>query len=133
MNATSQQLKPHGGDDHAPSGARQSPPGAAAVVADLEAGHEPLTFARATREKCLAIRGRPPNIRTLYRAAKRTQPCPLESAVVAGVRVTTRPALFRWIARKNHVPPPEVVREQEEHARQRRKGVEARLDALGIN
>jgi hypothetical protein len=113
-------------------GARQSPPGAAAVLEDLEAGHEPLTFARATHEKCLWVKGRAPNVRMLHRAAKPTRPFPLESAIVGSVRVTTRPALFRWLARRNQVAPSEVVRKQEERERQRSEGVAAKLDALGI-
>ena len=92
---------------------------------------EPLSLKRATRERCLWARGRAPHVALLYRAAQATNPHPLETATVVGVRVTTRPALLRWLGRLNQGGRPEVPKPREEE--QRRAAVERRLDALGLN
>jgi hypothetical protein len=74
-----------------------------AILADIEAGAEPLTFTAATREKCLRRDGRRHHVAWVYRQADPSRPFPLESAVIGGVRVTTRPAIMRWIARNSGV------------------------------
>lgn len=78
--------------------------GAASVLADIEAGAEPLTFKSATREQSLRRDGRRHHVAWVYRVADPSRPVPLESAIIGGVRVTTRPAIARWLAKSNGLP-----------------------------
>src|SRR5688572_9106437 len=79
--------------------------GADAVVADLEAGAEPLTFSAAARERILRKDGRSPAISQVYRWHDTgIQGVRLEAARVAGSKVTTRPALARFIKRLSGSP-----------------------------
>ena len=118
----------------APASPQRSTPGAAAIIADLEAGHEPLTFNRALREKCLWARGRPPHIQLLYRAIEPTKPNPLECALINDVYVTSRPALLRWLARNSHGSNPvaPVPVQAPKLEQRRREQTEARLDVIGL-
>ena len=129
MNQTPQrQPEPSGGAASVRRQPRRFDP--AAILGDLEAGHEPLTLRRATKEPWLCARGRASNVAVLYRAAQPTNPNPLETAVVNGVLVVTRPPLLRWLARNNKVGRPEVP--VPAHGARRRERTESKLDTLGI-
>jgi len=80
------------------------PYGAAAVLADVAAGAEPLPFKRIARLACLKREGRSRHVGFVYRATDPANPHPLESAVICGVRVSTEAAVFRWLARNIGTP-----------------------------
>ena len=104
-----------------------------AVLADAEAGAELLTFNRATGLKLLQVHGRRPHVAVLHRAANPSNPVPLESAVVNGVRVTTEPAIRRWIlAQSRQSGRPGPTKPPPHQEQRRRERTKARLDALGL-
>ena len=103
-----------------------------AVLDDAAAGAELMTFNRATGLKLLYVRGRRPHVALLHRASDPSRPYPLEAAVVNGVKVTSEPAIRRWIARSSQAPalaPSPPTQQQEQRRRER---TEQKLDALGI-
>ena len=75
--------------------------GAAAVLADIAAGAEPLTFKQVAKLKYFRREGRHRHVAAVYRAAGDDPP--LESAVIAGVKISTEPAVQRYLARKNGI------------------------------
>ena len=104
-----------------------------AVLADTEAGAELLTFNRATGLKLLQVHGRRPHVAVLHRAANPSNPIPLESAVVNGVRITTEPAIRRWIlAQSRQSGRPGPTKPPPHQEQRRRERTKARLDALGL-
>jgi hypothetical protein len=80
--------------------------GAEAVLADLERGDEPLTFAAACRERILRKNGKPPALSQLHRwHDPGIQRVRLEAARVGGARVTTKAALIRFSRRLSGAEP----------------------------
>jgi len=84
---------------------RPAPTGAAAVLADIADGAEPLSFARAAKLKCMTRDGRARHVSFVHRAADPTKPHPLECATISGVRMTTEAACLRWLAANSGAVP----------------------------
>jgi hypothetical protein len=84
------------------------------LVGDFAADHEPLSLAAAAREPCLRRDGRSPSPSQLYRwSSAGIGGVRLEVGRVGHRKVTTRPALLRFIARLSNVAapaPPHVTR-----------------------
>jgi hypothetical protein len=75
---------------------------AGSVLDDIEAGSETLTIAKASRLPELKVDGRPRHIATLYRWIERgIDGVHLEAVRIGGVRVTSRPAVLRFLSRLN--------------------------------
>jgi hypothetical protein len=103
-----------------------------AVLADAAAGAELLTFNRATGLKLLQVHGRRPHVGMLHRAANPGNPCPLESACVNNTRVTSVPAITRWILAQSRQAGQAPARTPPHQEQRRRERTEARLDSLGL-
>jgi hypothetical protein len=127
---------PSAGPPEKPASARTSAPllchNADAVLADTAAGAELMTFNRATGLKLLQVHGRRPHVALLHRASNPSRPYPLEAAIVNGVKVTTEPAVRRWIARSSQASAPAPSTPTPQHEQRRRERIELKLDALGI-
>jgi hypothetical protein len=102
-------------------------------LADLANGDEPLTYAQAARERCLRRNGRGPHVSQIYRwATAGVDGVVLESARTGGRgRVTTRPAIFRFIARLNRGANLDIA-QQPAHADRQHRAAEVALAAEGI-
>jgi hypothetical protein len=80
--------------------------GAAAVLADLEQGEEPLSSQMVTRESVFHRDGNPPSLGKIHRLhLTGLNGVRLEGARIAGAKVTTRRAIMRFIRRLSGAEP----------------------------
>ena len=75
------------------------------MIADIEAGAEPLTLKGAARLKCMKRDGANRSAPFMHRICSPTKSHPLDVAVINGVRMTTEAACLRWLAANSSAAP----------------------------